>query len=41
MLEAALVEGLVAGGVDVSIGLSTTPMLYFAEASPRGRAAFR
>lgn len=34
MLEAALVEGLVAGGVDVMrIGLSTTPMLYFAEAS--------
>lgn len=34
MLEAALVEGLVAGGVDViRIGLSTTPMLYFAEAS--------
>jgi phosphomannomutase len=34
MLEAALVEGLVAGGVDVMrIGLSSTPMLYFAEAS--------
>jgi phosphomannomutase len=34
MLEVALVEGLVAGGVDViRIGLSTTPMLYFAEAS--------
>jgi len=33
MLEAALVEGLVAGGVDVvRIGLSTTPMLYYAEA---------
>ncbi len=34
MLEAALVEGLVAGGVEVvRIGLSTTPMLYFAETS--------
>jgi phosphomannomutase len=32
MLEAALVEGLVAGGVDVSrIGLGPSPMLYFAE----------
>jgi phosphomannomutase len=34
MLEAALVAGLVAGGVDVvRIGLAATPMLYFAEAS--------
>jgi phosphomannomutase len=34
MLEAALAEGLVAGGADVlRIGLSTTPMLYYAEAS--------
>ncbi|RXD03427.1 phosphomannomutase/phosphoglucomutase [Sphingomonas sp. UV9] len=33
-LEAALVSGLVAGGVDVvRIGLSTSPMLYFAEAT--------
>jgi phosphomannomutase len=32
-LEAALVEGLVAGGVDVvRIGLGPTPMLYWAEA---------
>ena len=32
-LEAALVSGLVAGGVDVvRIGLSTSPMLYYAEA---------
>ncbi|WP_241126765.1 phosphoglucomutase/phosphomannomutase PgmG [Novosphingobium terrae] len=36
MLEAALVEGLVAGGVDVvRIGLSSTPMLYYAEAALR------
>lgn len=36
MLEAALVDGLVAGGVDVvRIGLSSSPMLYFAEASAR------
>lgn len=34
MLEQALVEGLVASGVDVvRIGLAATPMLYFAEAS--------
>jgi phosphomannomutase len=34
MLEAALVAGLVAGGVEVvRIGLAATPMLYFAEAS--------
>ncbi len=33
-LEAALVAGLVAGGVDVvRIGLSTSPMLYYAEAT--------
>ncbi|MDR6852736.1 phosphomannomutase [Sphingomonas sp. BE123] len=33
MLEAALVEGLTAGGCDVvRIGLSSTPMLYYAEA---------
>ncbi len=33
-LEAALVSGLTAGGVDViRIGLSTSPMLYFAEAT--------
>lgn len=33
-LEAALVEGLAIGGVDVvRIGLGPTPMLYFAEAS--------
>lgn len=33
-LEVALVSGLVAGGVDVvRIGLSTSPMLYFAEAT--------
>jgi Phosphomannomutase len=33
-LEAALVEGIVAAGVDaVRIGLSTSPMLYFAEAT--------
>lgn len=33
-LEAALVSGLVAGGVDVvRIGLSSTPMLYYAEAT--------
>jgi phosphomannomutase len=33
MLEAALVEGLVAGGVDVvRIGLGPSPMLYYAEA---------
>ncbi|MFM5886498.1 MAG: phosphoglucomutase/phosphomannomutase PgmG [Novosphingobium sp.] len=33
-LEAALVHGLLAGGVDVvRIGLGPTPMLYFAEAS--------
>lgn len=33
-LEAALVDGLVAAGVDVvRIGLGPTPMLYFAEAS--------
>jgi phosphomannomutase len=36
MLEEALVAGLVAGGVDVvRIGLSTTPMLYYAEAALR------
>ncbi|WP_260926408.1 phosphoglucomutase/phosphomannomutase PgmG [Novosphingobium sp. 9] len=34
MLEAALVEGLCAGGIDVvRIGMGPTPMLYFAEAS--------
>ena len=34
MLEAALVEGLTAAGVDVvRIGLGPTPMLYFAEAT--------
>ena len=34
MLEAALVEGLCAGGVDVvRIGLGPSPMLYFAEAT--------
>jgi len=34
MLEEALVEGLMAGGVDVvRIGMGPTPMLYFAEAS--------
>ncbi|WP_242096482.1 phosphomannomutase/phosphoglucomutase [Sphingomonas sp. CROZ-RG-20F-R02-07] len=34
MLEAALVEGLVAGGIDVvRIGLGPTPMLYYAEAT--------
>lgn len=33
-LEAALVSGLIAGGVDVvRIGLSTSPMLYYAEAT--------
>ncbi len=33
-LEAALVSGLTAGGVDVvRIGLSSTPMLYYAEAT--------
>ncbi|PTQ60213.1 phosphomannomutase [Sphingomonas aurantiaca] len=33
-LEAALVDGLTAGGVDVvRIGLSTSPMLYYAEAT--------
>ncbi|MES3100160.1 phosphoglucomutase/phosphomannomutase PgmG [Sphingomonas faeni] len=33
-LEAALVAGLIAGGVDVvRIGLSTSPMLYYAEAT--------
>ena len=33
-LEAALVEGLAAGGVDVlRIGIGPTPMLYFAEAT--------
>jgi len=33
-LEAALVQGLVAGGVDVvRIGLGPTPMLYYAEAT--------
>ncbi len=33
-LKAALVSGLVAGGVDVvRIGLSSTPMLYYAEAT--------
>ncbi|MGI4731906.1 MAG: phosphoglucomutase/phosphomannomutase PgmG [Janthinobacterium lividum] len=33
MLEAALIEGLTAGGVDVvRIGLGPTPMLYYAEA---------
>ncbi len=33
-LEAALVSGLVGGGVDVvRIGLSSTPMLYYAEAT--------
>ncbi len=36
MLEEALVSGLSAGGVDVlRIGLSTTPMLYYAEAALR------
>jgi phosphomannomutase len=36
MLEEALVRGVVAGGVDViRIGLSTTPMLYYAEAALR------
>jgi len=34
MLEAALIEGLTASGVDVvRIGLGPTPMLYFAEAT--------
>jgi len=34
VLEAALVEGLLSGGVDVvRIGVGPTPMLYFAEAS--------
>ena len=34
VLEAALVEGLLAGGVDVvRIGLGPTPMLYYAEAT--------
>lgn len=34
MLEAALVAGLVAGGVDVvRVGLGPSPMLYFAEAT--------
>ncbi len=34
MLEAALVDGLVAGSVDVvRLGLGPTPMLYYAEAS--------
>lgn len=34
MLEAALVEGLVASGVDVvRVGMGPTPMLYYAEAS--------
>ena len=34
MLEAALIEGLVAGGIDVvRIGLGPSPMLYFAEAT--------
>jgi len=34
MLEEALVEGLVAGGIDVvRIGLAATPMLYFSETS--------
>ncbi|EIZ79715.1 phosphomannomutase [Novosphingobium sp. Rr 2-17] len=34
VLEAALVDGLTAGGVDVvRIGLGPTPMLYYAEAS--------
>jgi phosphomannomutase len=34
LLEAALVEGLTAGGVDVvRIGLGPTPMLYYAEAT--------
>ena len=33
-LEAALVEGLVSGGVDVAlVGLGPSPMLYYAEAS--------
>ena len=36
MLEAALVQGLAQGGVDViRIGLSTTPMLYYAEVALR------
>ena len=34
MLEAALVEGLTASGVDVvRVGMGPTPMLYYAEAS--------
>jgi phosphomannomutase len=34
LLEAALIEGLTAGGVDVvRIGLGPTPMLYYAEAT--------
>ncbi|VWX53603.1 phosphoglucomutase/phosphomannomutase PgmG [Novosphingobium sp. 9U] len=34
MLESALIQGLVASGVDVvSVGLGPTPMLYYAEAS--------
>ncbi|KHK92340.1 phosphoglucomutase/phosphomannomutase PgmG [Novosphingobium malaysiense] len=34
MLEAAVVEGIIASGIDVvRIGLAATPMLYFAEAS--------
>lgn len=40
MLEAALVEGLMAGGADVlRLGLSTTPMLYYAEACGRTEAS--
>ena len=42
MLEAALVEGLKASGVDVvRIGLGPTPMLYYAEASMPDVAASR
>src|SRR3546814_17370556 len=34
MLEAALVEGLIASGCDVvRVGMGPTPMLYYAEAS--------
>ena len=34
MLEAALIEGLIASGVDVvRVGMGPTPMLYYAEAS--------
>src|SRR3546814_5002194 len=36
MLEAALVEGLMASGCDVvRVGMGPTPMLYYAEASAK------